>query len=106
MGYYKFKESDAWEFARASGIQNKQKGDELQFLYCPYCNGGKNRDKGTFSINLISGQFKCLRSSCSVSGNMLTLAAEFSWFSLGNDVDAYSRPEGNSGTGSLRRCRQ
>ena len=39
MGYYKFKESDAWEFARASGIQNKQKGDELQFLYCPYCNG-------------------------------------------------------------------
>lgn len=89
MGYYQFKESDALEFARESGIQTKQRGDELQFLYCPYCNGGKNRDKYSFSINLISGQFKCLRSSCSVSGNMLTLAAEFSWFSLGSDVEAY-----------------
>ena len=89
MGYYEFKESDALEFARASGIQTKQRGDELQFLYCPYCNGGKNRDKYSFAINMISGQFKCLRSSCSVSGNMLTLAAEFSWFSLGNDVEAY-----------------
>lgn len=89
MGYYEFKESDALEFARASGIQTKQKGDELQFFYCPYCNGGRNRDKGTFAINLISGQFKCLRSSCSVSGNMLTLAADFSWFTLGNDVEAY-----------------
>ena len=89
MGYYEFKESDALEFARASGSQTKQRGDELQFLYCPYCNGGKNKDKYSFSINLISGQFKCLRSSCSVSGNMLTLAAEFSWFSLGSDVEAY-----------------
>lgn len=89
MGYYEFKESDALEFARASGIQTKQRGDELQFLYCPYCNGGKNRDKYSFAINMLSGQFKCLRSSCSVSGNMLTLAAEFSWFSLGNDVEAY-----------------
>lgn len=89
MGYYEFKREDAYEFARASGIQTKQRGDELQFQYCPYCNGGKNRDRGTFAINLISGQFKCLRSSCSVSGNMLTLAAEFSWFSLGNDVEAY-----------------
>ena len=89
MGYYEFKESDALEFAKASGSQTKQRGDELQFLYCPYCNGGKNKDKYSFSINLISGQFKCLRSSCSVSGNMLTLAAEFSWFSLGSDVEAY-----------------
>lgn len=45
MGYYEFKKEDAYEFARASGIQTKQRGDELQFLYCPYCNGGKNRDK-------------------------------------------------------------
>lgn len=89
MGYYEFKESDALEFARISGIQTKQRGDELQFLYCPYCNGGKNRDKYSFAINMVSGQFKCLRSSCSVSGNMITLAAEFSWFSLGNDIDAY-----------------
>lgn len=89
MSYYEFKEADALEFARASGIQTKQRGDELQFIRCPYCNGGRNGDKGTFSINLTNGQFKCLRSSCSVSGNMLTLAAEFPWFNLGSDVEAY-----------------
>lgn len=89
MGYYEFKESDVLEFARASGIQTKQRSDELQFLQCPYCRGGRNGDKGTFSINLINGQFKCLRSSCSVSGNMITLVRDFSWFSLGRDVDTY-----------------
>lgn len=100
MRYYEFKESDALEFARASGIQTKQRGSELQFLYCPYCRGGGSGDKGTFSINLTSGQFKCLRSSCSVSGNMLTLAADFSWFSLGSDIDAYYK------TGRQKRFRQ
>lgn len=89
MSYYEFKESDAWDFLRSSGIAAKQKGEELQFLSCPYCRGGRNGDKGTFSINLRTGQFKCLRSSCSVSGNMVTLAKDFDWFSLGRDVDAY-----------------
>ena len=100
MGFYEFKESDAWNFARASGIEAKQRGDELQFLTCPYCRGGRSGDKGTFSINLTTGQFKCLRSSCSVSGNMLALATDFSWFSLGSDVDAYYR------TGRQKRFRQ
>lgn len=27
MGYYEFKEADALEFARASGIQTKKRGD-------------------------------------------------------------------------------
>ena len=89
MSYYEFKESDAWDFSRSSGIAAKQKGEELQFLSCPYCRGGRNGDKGTFSINLRTGQFKCLHSSCSVSGNMVTLAKDFDWFSLGRDVDAY-----------------
>lgn len=100
MGFYEFKQSDAWDFARGSGIQTSQKGDELQFLYCPYCNGGKNRDKYSFSINLVTGQFKCLRSSCSVSGNMLSLSREFSWFSLGRDTDAYYK------NGKQKRYRQ
>lgn len=91
MGYYEFKESDAWDFARGSGIQTKQKDDELQFLYCPFCMGGKRRDKYSFAINLRTGQHKCLRSSCSVSGNMISLAREFEWFSLGNDNDSYYR---------------
>ena len=67
---YEFKRDDAYDFARHVGIQSKNKGDELMFNTCPYCNGGANRkDKGTFSINLKTGQYKCLRSSCNVSGN-------------------------------------
>lgn len=89
MSYYEFKESDAWDFARGSGIESKKKGEELMFQTCPYCRGGRSGDKGTFSINLRTGQFKCLRSSCSVSGNMVILAKDFDWFSLGKDVDAY-----------------
>lgn len=89
MSYYEFKESDAWDFVRGSGIEAKKRGEELMFQTCPYCRGGGSGDKGTFSINLRTGQFKCLRSSCSVSGNMVTLAKDFDWFSLGKDVDAY-----------------
>ena len=100
MEYYEFKKEDAYEFARASRIQTKQRGDELQFLSCPYCRGGKNGDKGTFSISLVTGQFKCLRSSCSVSGNIITLARDFDYFSLGKDIDAYYQ------TGKQKRFRR
>lgn len=100
MEYYEFKKEDAYEFARASSIQTKQRGDELQFLSCPYCRGGKNGDKGTFSISLVTGQFKCLRSSCSVSGNIITLARDFDYFSLGKDIDAYYQ------TGKQKRFRR
>lgn len=90
---YEFKRDDAYDFARHVGIQSKNKGDELMFNYCPYCNGGANRkDKGTFSINLKTGQYKCLRSSCNVSGNMVTLSKDFD-FSLGSMTDEYYRPK-------------
>lgn len=90
---YEFKESDAYDFVRHIGTQAKQRGDELMLNYCPYCNGGTQRkDKGTFSINLKTGQYKCLRSSCNVSGNMVTLAKDFD-FSLGTMADEYYRPK-------------
>lgn len=90
---YEFKRDDAYDFARHIGIQTKNKGDELMFNTCPYCNGGANRkDKGTFSINLNTGQFKCLRASCGVSGNLVTLAKDFD-FSLGSMADEYYRPK-------------
>ena len=51
-----FNEEDAYSFARHVHIQAKPRGEELQFLTCPYCHGGKSgKDKGTFSINLRSG---------------------------------------------------
>ena len=90
---YEFKEDDAFDFVRHVGIQAKTKGNELQLITCPYCNGGANRkDRGTFSINLKTGQYKCLRASCSASGNMVTLAKDFD-FSLGTQNDEYYRPK-------------
>lgn len=53
--------------------QHKIKGDEIQPLYCPYCNGGKNKDKYTFAINRVTGAFNCLRGSCGETGNIYTL---------------------------------
>lgn len=92
MGIYEFKAEDAFSFAAAQGMKAKVKGKELQFIRCPYCHGGMHGDKLSFSINLDTGQFKCLRSSCGVTGNMLTLSRDFD-FSLGMDVDEYYRPK-------------
>lgn len=92
MSIYEFKIEDAFRFASSRGIRAKQKGNELRFQTCPYCQGGHNRDKDTFSVNLTNGQFNCMRASCNVTGNMLTLSRDFD-FSLGNNVDEYYRPK-------------
>ena len=86
MGLYEFKLQDAYDFARAHG-EYRERGKEIELLRCPYCQGGKS-DKWTFAINKDSGQFKCFRSSCMASGNMITLAKDFD-FSLGKDIDEY-----------------
>lgn len=90
--FYEFKTDDAYEFSRHVGIQANVRGDELIFRTCPYCKPRKTKGNlNTFSINLKTGQFKCLRASCGVSGNMITLSRDFD-FSLGNEVDEYYRP--------------
>lgn len=91
---YEFREEDAYEFARVVGIQAKKNGDNLQFIRCPYCNGGQGgRDRGTFAISLRTGAFNCLRNSCGVKGNMVTLHKDFPQFSLGDMVDEYYKPK-------------
>lgn len=89
---YDFKEQDAWDFAKHIGQQPKKHGDELNFKLCPYCRGGKNHDKDTFSINLKTGQFKCLRDSCGIVGNMITLSKDFN-FDLGGEIGEYIQPK-------------
>ena len=90
QGYYQYKQGDAERFASATGHRVKRTGSELVFAFCPYCQGGANHDKDTFSINTETGQFECKRSSCGARGNMITLAKDFSdQFSLGNDVNIY-----------------
>lgn len=90
---YEFKEQDAWDFARQQGIEAKQSGDELHFKICPYCRPRATKgNTRTFSINLKTGQFKCLRESCGVTGNMIQLSRDFD-FSLGTETDEYYRPK-------------
>ena len=85
---YEFKKDDALSFRNHLRVKAKERHDELQFDYCPYCHGGKRKDKGTFSISLDTGQFECKRSSCGVKGNMITLARDFN-FNLSEDVSRY-----------------
>lgn len=80
---YEFNPDDAWRFARENGYRTHRDHDELQFRFCPYCKGGSNQDKGTFSINLKTGMFKCFRDTCGRQGNMITLAQDFD-FKLSN----------------------
>lgn len=87
MGIYEFKKQDAVDFARSHG-KYKNKHNELVFDLCPYCHGGKSRDKETFAINTQTGQFVCHRASCGATGNMLTLAKDFD-YSLGRDYEEY-----------------
>ena len=91
--FYEFKLSDAKAFASFVGIKTHIERDELVFARCPYCRGGQGgKDKGTFSINIKNGLHKCMRASCGVTGNMITLARDFD-FSLNAEVDAYYKPK-------------
>lgn len=76
MGY-NYNSSDVIALAHSLGADTKTKGDELFFKYCPYCEGGDNHDKETFSVNLKTGAFKCFRSSCDKHGHFVELARDF-----------------------------
>lgn len=90
---YEFKTDDAYAFARFMHAQTRVHNGELFFRLCPYCNPKPKRDNlNSFSINMTTGQFKCLRASCGVSGNMVTLSKDFD-FSLGESIDEYYRPQ-------------
>lgn len=91
MGLYEFDKDDVYRFKEHVRGKAKESNGQLQFAMCPYCSGGKHRDRDTFSISLSTGQFECKRSSCGVRGNMITLSKDFD-FSLGNQVDEYYRP--------------
>lgn len=73
---YEFNAEDVYRFAGFKSIETSQKGNELFFKYCPYCNGG-GRDKDTMSINLSTGAFKCFRASCGKQGHFVELARDF-----------------------------
>lgn len=73
---YQLSRDDVYALARSLNATTKEKGDELFFEFCPYCNGG-GHDKETFSINLNSGAFSCFRGSCGAKGHFVELARDF-----------------------------
>ena len=86
---YEFDPQDAYRFAQEQGIQTRQQGNELIFKYCPYCKRTERGNQKTFSISLSTGQFNCLRASCKVRGNMITLARDFNFELTNNDANEY-----------------
>lgn len=89
---YEFKADDAYKFAKHLGIHYQERNGQLHLYKCPYCNGNKsNGNPNCFAVDLKTGMFKCLRTSCGVSGNMITLSRDFD-FSLGTEADEYYRP--------------
>ena len=50
---------------------------EIQAKYCPFCNGGKNRDQGTFYVGLYNGAYKCHRGHCEAKGSFTDLCRFF-----------------------------
>lgn len=88
MSYYEFKEDDAYLFSQKHGPSIRI-GNQLVFTYCPYCEGGRHRDKKTFAIDLKTGQYNCKRGSCGAKGNMITLSQNFNDFDLGIDVQRH-----------------
>lgn len=77
MGYT-MNSDDVYGLASALGAQTQRKGDELFFKRCPYCDGG-GHDDNTFSVNLVTGAFKCFRYSCNKQGHFVEMARDFSY---------------------------
>ncbi len=82
------------EFARKHFRDYKTKrtrqGPQVVPVYCPYCNGGKHHDKGTFAMNAETGIFNCKRGSCGVSGTFYKLLLDFGEVSI-TDTKEYKQ---------------
>ncbi len=50
------------------------KGKEINPQICPYCHGGRHRDKHTFFLNIEKHVFSCHRGSCGATGTFSELA--------------------------------
>lgn len=45
--------------------------------YCPFCNGGDNKDTYTFAMNLEDGAYNCLRGKCGARGSFFEILRKF-----------------------------
>jgi twinkle protein len=87
---YEYKIDDVIGFVSANGAETRRKGNELEFKYCPYCSGNK-KDRYTFSINLETGAYCCLRASCGKQGHFVELARDFNYPLLDTQPKKYRK---------------
>lgn len=91
---YELKQEDIYGFISFMGAENKRKGDEIQFEYCPYCGGGANRDKWTFSMNINNGLYNCARGKCGKRGYFVQLCRDFDYkLDIENNVHYVEMPQ-------------
>lgn len=68
----------------------REKGNEIQTAYCPFCHGGRHKDKYTFAINKATGAYNCLRGSCGEVGNLNKLG-KYLGVDIVSDRETYFR---------------
>ena len=76
---YQFKQDDLYSLINGLYVKTITKGKEIQFEYCPYCRGGDHHDKYTFSVNMETGCYNCMRGKCGVSGHFVQLARDMNY---------------------------
>lgn len=87
---YTFEEDDLERLRIHIGTDTREHGKELEWKYCPYCNGGDHGDKWTFSVSKETGQFICQRASCDAKGAFVQLARDFG-LDIGNEPEQYKQ---------------
>ncbi len=65
------------EFADKYFREYKVKGEEIVPTYCPYCEGGRSRDKETAAMNIETGAFNCKRGSCGQAVSFNQMCRDF-----------------------------
>lgn len=65
-----FNPYDLIDFLRQEGYEYKERGKELYFPFCPYCEIGREKKSEHFSFKKQTGQFFCVK--CQVKGNLTT----------------------------------
>ena len=74
---YEFNPADLESLRAIIGTDTRERGKELQWKRCPYCDGGEHGDKWTFSVNMETGKFLCQRYTCGEKGAFVRLARDF-----------------------------
>lgn len=94
-------------------ITYRIRNGELVPTYCPFCNGGDNRDEQTFAVNLHNGAYNCRRGSCSEKGTARQLFDFFgetapddygSFVNTAKKVKLYERPDINAFSAITDEC--